>query len=76
MIKRLRQEKLYTSLFKCSLGAGFVEHLGFHFTSDEFSIHTQEVNVIREWHTPKTKLEVESFSGFSQLLQKIYSKLY
>lgn len=72
--EKQRQENFYANLSSCSFGAGFVEYLSHHLTSDGDIADPQKVNVIGDWPTLKTKAEVQLFLGFVSYYTKLIRK--
>lgn len=64
MLQSLRQEKLYVNLSNYTFGNGSIQYLDHHFTSGGGSADPQKAEMIWEWPTPKTKVEVQSFPVF------------
>ena len=61
----LRENKLYVNLKKCSFITNKLLFLGFIISSEGIQVDEEKVRAIREWPTPKTIVEVQSFYGLA-----------
>ena len=61
----LQATKLYINLKKCSFMTSHRYFLGFIVGNDGIQVDETKVKAIREWLTPKTVCEVQSFHGLA-----------
>ena len=61
----LRGEKMYANAKNCSFVKDRVIFLGYVVLGDGIAVDDEKPNVVREWHTPTSVLEVRSFSGLA-----------
>ena len=59
----LRKNKLFAKLSKCTFGVREVDYLGFILRSNGVAINPHKTSAIKEWPTPKSKKDVQSFLG-------------
>jgi hypothetical protein len=71
VLSTLRQHKLYTNLGKCSFGVNMVQYLGY--IVDEHGVHVDpaKIQVIRDWPTPTTLTELQSFLGLANFYRRL-----
>ena len=65
VLAKLREEKLFANLKKCSFCMDKVNFLGFIVSSHGVEVDEEKVRAIREWPTPKSASEVRSFHGLA-----------
>ena len=70
MLGRLREQKLYAKLSKCSFWQKSIGFLG-HVVSDKgVSVDQDKIKCIQEWPQPKNATEVRSFLGLAGYYRK------
>ena len=65
VLAKLREEKIFAKLKKCSFCMDKVNFLGFVVFSQGVEVDEEKVKAIREWPRPKSASEVRSFHGLS-----------
>ena len=65
ILERLREEKLFINLKKCSFVKKELVYLGFVVSVEGLKIDLEKVKVILEWLTPRFASEVRSFHGLA-----------
>jgi hypothetical protein len=61
----LRQHKLYANLEKCSFDMDRVQYLGYIVDVHGVHVDPTKIQVIRDWPTPTTLIEIYSFLGLA-----------
>lgn len=65
VLTRLREQKLYVKLSKCSFWQRSIRFLG-HIVSEEgVSVDPEKIRSIKQWPTPRNATEVRSFLGLA-----------
>ncbi|KAF8052099.1 hypothetical protein N665_1610s0001 [Sinapis alba] len=70
VLGRLREQKLFAKLSKCSLWQKSIGFLGHIVSADGVSIDQEKIKCIREWPQPKSATEIRSFLGFACYYRK------
>jgi len=64
VLKRLRENRLYTSSTKCVFHQDRIKFLGFVLGVDGLRIDESKTQTIQNWPTPRRVKDVQSFLGF------------
>jgi hypothetical protein len=70
VLHTLRQHKLYAKLEKCSFGMDKVQYLGYIVDQNGVYVDPTNIQVIRDWTTPTTLTELQSFLGLANFYPK------
>jgi hypothetical protein len=70
VMKRLQQEKLLINMKKSSFMKTELIYLGFVISADKLKMDPDKVEVIKNWPSPKSIFEVQSFHGLASFYQK------
>ena len=70
VLNTLRQHKLYANLEKCSFGMDQIQYLGYIVDSNGVHVDPAKIQVIRDWPTPKTLIELRSFLGLANFYRR------
>lgn len=70
VLEILRQNKLYLKLEKCDFEKSWIEYLGVIIENRHVSMEPKKVAAIKEWPTPKTLKDAQSFLGFCNFYRK------
>ena len=65
VLAKLRVEKLFANLKKCSFCMDKVNFLGFVVSSQGVEVDEEKVKAIKEWPRPKSASEERSFHGLA-----------
>jgi hypothetical protein len=65
VLSTLRKHKLYANLEKCSFGMNMVQYLGYIVDENEVHVDPANIQVICEWSSPTTLIELQSFLGLA-----------
>ena len=63
VLSRLRANKLYGKLSKCTFGVQEIEYLGFVLKAGKIAMNQNKTDAIKAWITPKSRRDVQSFLG-------------
>ena len=69
-LERLREEKLFINLKKCSFAKKELVYLGFVVSFEGLKMDPETVKAILEWPTPRSATEVRSFYGLVSFYKK------
>jgi hypothetical protein len=78
VLKRLADNQLFCKLSKCSFHVDTVDYLGLVISPKGISMEEKKVQAVKEWATPQTVKQVQSFLGFTNFLRRFvpnYSSL-
>jgi hypothetical protein len=75
VLDTLQREKLYVKLSKCEFGKTTLVYLGHIVGGGQLKIAPSKINVIVNWHEPKSVTKVRSFLGAVQYWKRFISKL-
>ena len=64
VLERLRKHRLYLRADKCDFDKTQIEYLGMVISENKVEMDPVKVAGVREWPTPESKKEVQSFLGF------------
>ena len=70
VLERLREEKLWIDLKKCSFAKKELVYSGFVVSSEGLKMDPEKVKAILEWPTPRSATEVRSFHGLVSFYRK------
>ena len=70
VLQRLRDNQLYAKLEKCSFSTTSVEFLGYVITPEGLSMDESKVKTVKEWATPSTMKDIQSFLGFANFYRR------
>jgi hypothetical protein len=76
--ERLREASLFGNPSKCEFETTSTTFLGYVITPQGVSVDTTRVQEIREWPMPKTEMEIQAFTGFTNYYRRFiknYSKI-
>ena len=65
VFNKLREDKLYANLTKCSFVSESTNFLGLVVSKEGLCVDAEKVNAIKEWPTPTTATMVRSFLGLA-----------
>ena len=63
VLSRLRANKLYAKLSKCTFGVQEIEYLGFVLKAGKIAMNPNKTDAIKAWIRPKSRRDVQSFLG-------------
>ena len=69
-LARLRENRLYARVHKCSFLKDQVEYLGFDISAEGIKPSESKVRAILEWPTPQTARDVRSFLGLCNFYRR------
>jgi hypothetical protein len=69
-----QREKLYVKIFKCEFGKTALAYLGHIVGGGQLQIDPSNIDVIVNWHEPKSVFEIQSFLGAVQYWRRFISK--
>ena len=70
VLQRLRSQRLYAKLSKCSFFERQVEFLGHTIGADGLSVSPDKIAAVRDWPRPKNVREVRSFLGLANFYRR------
>ena len=70
VLQALRSHQLYAKASKCSFFQSTVEFLGHQISANTTAATADKVAAVRDWPTPTTVKEVQSFLGFANFLRR------
>ena len=70
VLQRLRDNKLYVRQHKCHFNLPEVEFLGHIVGRDGIKVDPRKVHIIKDWPTPKSKKELQSFLGLANYFRR------
>lgn len=70
VLSRLRENKLYCKVEKCSFHQTSVEFLGYFISSDGVSMDPGKADSIRNWPIPRNVKDIQSFLGFANFYRR------
>jgi hypothetical protein len=70
MMRRLQQEKLLINMKIYSFMKTKLIYFGFVISSNELKMDLEKVKAIRDWPSPKSIFEVQSFHGLASFYRK------
>ncbi|XP_024010546.1 uncharacterized protein LOC112085827 [Eutrema salsugineum] len=70
MLQRLRDQKLYKKLSKCSFWQRSIGFLRLIVSDQGVSVDLEKIKAIEEWPRPKNALEIRSFFGLAGYYRK------
>jgi hypothetical protein len=73
VLDTLQREKLYVKLSKCEFGKIALVYLGHIVGGGQLKIDPSKIEVIVNWHEPKSVTEIQSFVGVVQYWRKFIS---
>ena len=73
VLRRLREHRLYAKITKCGFDLPSTDFLGFIVSSDGIAMDPEKTQVIRDWPTPKSVKDIQSFLGFANFYRRFIS---
>jgi len=70
VLKKLQDNNLFVNLDKCTFKAKEVDYLGMIISKNQIKIDPAKLEGIRDWPTPTTVKQVQSFLGFRNFYRK------
>jgi hypothetical protein len=70
VLERLREHKLFLKPDKCEFERTRIEYLGLIVSEGQVSMDPVKVKGVKEWPTPRSKKEVQSFLGFANFYRR------
>jgi hypothetical protein len=70
VLRRLAKNQLFCKLSKCSFHADTVDYLGLVISPRGISMEEKKVQAVKDWPTPQTVKQVQSFLGFANFLHR------
>jgi hypothetical protein len=70
VLRKLQEYKLLLNPDKCEFHVKETEYLGFIISEKGIAMDPKKVEAVREWPTPKTVKDVQSFLGFANFYRK------
>jgi hypothetical protein len=70
VLRRLAENQLFCKLSKCSFHVDTVDYLGLVISPQGISMEEKKVQAVKEWPTPQTVKQVQSFLGFAKFLRR------
>jgi hypothetical protein len=70
VLHTLRQHKLYGKLEKCSFSIDRVHYLGYKFDRHGLHVDPTKIQVICDWPTPTTLIELQNFLGLTNFYRR------
>ena len=72
VLNKLREEQLYAKLSKCEFAKKSIEYLGHIVSPDGLSLEEQKTKAIKDWPTPKSQRDVQSFLGLLNFYRRFF----
>jgi len=69
-LKKLQDNDLFVNLDKCTFEAKEVDYLGMIVSENQIKMGPAKLEGIRDWPTPTTVKQVQSFLGFGNFYRK------
>ena len=66
----LRENKLYANLYNCEFWLDEVALLRHVISKEGISLDPAKIQVVREWPTPKTVVDIRSFLGLARYCRR------
>ena len=70
VLKKLKENDLFVNLDKCTFEAKEVDYLGVIISKNQMKMNLAKLKGIRDWLTPTTVKQVQSFRGFGNFYRK------
>ena len=70
VMRRLQQEKLLINMKKSKFMRTKLIYLGFFINANELKMDPEKVDAIKNWPSPKSMFEVQSFHGLASFYRK------
>lgn len=70
VLQRLRENRLYAKIEKCSFHQDHIPFLGYIISSDGFQMDPQKLSAVLEWPQPTTLRGLQSFLGFANYYRR------
>jgi len=70
VLKKLQENDLFINLDKCTFEAKEVDYLGMIVSKNQIKMDPAKLEEIRDWLTPTTVKQVQSFLGFGNFYKK------
>ena len=70
VLRKLKENSLFAKLEKCLFDVPLVEYLGYSISADGIRPTESKVTAIRDWPTPKSVKQVQSFLGVANFLRR------
>lgn len=78
VLKRLIKNKLYAKVEKCEFDCKETDYLGYKISEGQIKMAENKVDAILTWPAPKSKTELQAFSGFRNFYRRFikgYSRI-
>ncbi|KAL9308343.1 putative nucleotidyltransferase, Ribonuclease H [Arabidopsis thaliana] len=66
LMEKLREQKLFAKLSKCSFWQRKIGFLGHIVSTEEVSVDPKKIEAIRDWPRPTNATEIRSFLGLAR----------
>jgi hypothetical protein len=76
VLRRLDQWNLAASIDKCEFHKDTVEFLGYIISKNGIAMSEEKVETIREWKSPSTQKDVQSFLGFANFYRRFIHNFF
>jgi len=70
VLKKLQENNLFVNLDKCTFKAKEVDYLGMIISENQIKMDLAKLEEVRNWPTPTTVKQVQSFLGFGNFYRK------
>ena len=70
VLQRMKELDLHLKIKKCKFGVSQIDYLGMVLSPEEIKMDQTKLNRVKQWPTPKTVKDVQSFMGFTNFYQK------
>jgi hypothetical protein len=70
VLRRLAANQLFCKLSKCSFHTETVDYLGLVISPRGISMEEKKVQAVKEWPTPQSVKQIQSFLGFANFLRR------
>ena len=70
VLSTLRHHKLYVNLERCSFGMKEIQYLGYIVNEQGVHVDPAKIQVIRNWPTPRTIIDLRSFLGLAKFYHR------